>query len=119
MRRDCLQSWQLWQFWQSSGLVVAGSSGRLKVDAHFGLGPRTMFQFFQTWGFHVPGKAEHAEHADAVPVDIEFIPGKSVTRRLWVRVVVVMPAFAEREHGDPEAVARGVRGEEAALAPHV
>ena len=36
-----------------------------------------------------------------------------------MRVMVVVPAFAERHHRDPEAVARIVAGLEAALAPEV
>ena len=36
-----------------------------------------------------------------------------------MRVVVVVPAFAEGDHGDPPVVARIVPGVEAALAPQV
>jgi hypothetical protein len=69
--------------------------------------------------FDVPGEAEEAEDGDAVPVGIELIPGEAVTGGLGVGVVVVVPAFAEGEEGDPEAVAGGVGGVEATRAPHV
>ncbi len=39
--------------------------------------------------------------------------------RLRDGVVIVMPALAEREHGDPEAVSGSIAGDEALRAPHV
>src|SRR5260370_36326871 len=53
------------------------------------------------------------------PGYVEFIPGQSVARRGWMRVVIVMPAFAEGDEGDPPTIARVVACVEAALAPHM
>src|SRR5262249_41613622 len=39
------------------------------------------------------------ERPNAYPGEIEFPPGNTVTRGLGHGVVVVVPAFAEREHG--------------------
>ena len=64
--------------------------------------------------FYIPGEAEEAEDGDSVPVGIEFEPGEAVTGGLRVSVVVVVPAFAEGEESNPEAVAGGVVGGESA-----
>jgi hypothetical protein len=81
----------------------------------FGLGEGGM----EFVGFDVPGQADEAECGDAVPVGVELVPGEAVARGLWMGVVVVVPAFAEGEKCDPEAVAGGVRCGEAARTPHV
>src|SRR5579862_65986 len=52
----------------------------------------------------VPGETEGAQDGDAVPVHIKFIPGEAVTRGLRCEMMIVVPAFAEGEHGHPEAV---------------
>jgi len=59
-------------------------------------------------GLYVPGQAEQAQGGDAVPVGVELVPGQAVARGLGMGVVVVVPAFAEGEQRDPEAVARRV-----------
>jgi hypothetical protein len=56
-------------------------------------------------GFDVPGQVEEAQRGDAVPVGVDLVPGEAVAGGLWVGVVVVVPAFAEGEKRDPEAVA--------------
>jgi hypothetical protein len=65
------------------------------------------------------GETEFAEDPDAVVVDVELIPGESVTRADGVGVVVVVPALAAGENGDPPVVAGVVLGFETALAPEV
>ena len=65
------------------------------------------------------GEAEFAEDPDAVVVDVELVPCETVTRADGVGVVVVVPAFAACEYGDPPVVAGVVFGFEAAFAPEV
>ena len=65
------------------------------------------------------GDAEQAEEPDLHPGGIELVPGQPVPRRGGVRVVVVVPALAEGEEGDPPVVARIVVRLEPARAPHV
>jgi hypothetical protein len=60
-----------------------------------------------------------AEQPDAVVVDVELVPGEAVAGADRVGVVVVVPAFAAGEQGDPPVVAGVVLGLEAALAPEV
>jgi hypothetical protein len=64
-------------------------------------------------------EAELAEHPDAVVVDVELVPGEAVASTDWMGVVVIVPAFAAGEDGDPPVVAGVVLGFEAALAPEV
>jgi hypothetical protein len=65
------------------------------------------------------GEADFAEDPDAVVVDIELVPGETVTCADWVGVVVVVPALATGEDGDPPVVAGVVLGFKASLAPEV
>ena len=64
-------------------------------------------------------RPKHAQGADAVPVRINFIPGNAVARRLRDRVMIVVPAFAERQDRDPETVRGVIAGQEALRPPHV
>jgi hypothetical protein len=41
------------------------------------------------------------------------MPGKTVTRRPWRCVMIVMPSFAKREHGNPEVIGRRIARQEA------
>ena len=65
------------------------------------------------------GEAELGEEPDAVVVEVELVPGEAVAGADGVGVVVVVPAFAAGEQGDPPGVARVVLGVEAARAEHV
>lgn len=65
------------------------------------------------------GETEFAEDPNAVVVDIELVPCETVACADGVGVVVVVPAFATGEHGDPPVVAGVVFGFEAAFAPEV
>ncbi len=64
-------------------------------------------------------EAEFLHQPDAVVVDVELVPGEAVAGADGVGVVVVVPAFAAGEDGDPPVVAGVVLGLEAALAPEV
>src|SRR5947209_2630561 len=62
---------------------------------------------------------EQLECADAPPVDIYLVPSEAVARRARVRVVVVVPPFAERHQGDEQVIGRVVGGLEPPRPPHV
>src|ERR1035437_9489390 len=47
------------------------------------------------------GHAENLQHLDQQPTRVELVPGQPVTRRSRVRVVLIVPAFAEADHRDP------------------
>ena len=59
------------------------------------------------------------QRADADPVDVELVPGQAVAGAGRVRVVVVVPAFAEGQQRHPPVVGRVVARLEAARAPQV
>ena len=49
----------------------------------------------------VPRKADRLQSANAVPIQVDFIPDNSVTRVLRNRVMIVVPPFAESKQRDP------------------
>src|SRR6516164_6192233 len=105
-------------------LIVPGSCWRKRFDRNRRNRQTQLFLLFlhqprKFWCFHIPSQAEHAENADAVPVHVAFVPCQSMTGRLGMGMVIVVPAFAERQHGYPEAVLRGVSSNEALPAPHM
>lgn len=65
------------------------------------------------------GQTHLFEQPDTVVVDVELVPGEAVAGADGVGVVVVVPAFAAGEDGDPPVVAGVVLGFEAALAPEM
>ncbi len=65
------------------------------------------------------GQAHLCEQPDAVVVDVELVPGEAVARADRVSVVVVVPALAAGDQGDPPAVTRVVTRLEAACAVEV
>lgn len=67
----------------------------------------------------VPREVEQTQCSDAIPVQIEFIPGEAMARRLRVCVMVIMPAFTESEHGDPKTVPGCIVGGESPRSPHM
>ena len=85
-------------------LVDAGGPGVLGV-------PLRNLDFF--------GEAEFLEEPDAVVVDVELVPDEAVARGDGVGVMVVVPAFAAGEQGNPPGVAGIVLGFEAAGADEV
>src|SRR5579862_7772729 len=62
-------------------------------------------------------KAELFQRPDAVPVEIELVPGKPVPRGYRMCVVIVVPALAKRKERNPPAVRRKVACLIAARAP--
>ena len=60
--------------------------------------------------FDIFGPAEAFENADGDPVHIELIPFSAVSRRGRPHVVIIVPAFAERQDGDEPVVGREIAG---------
>ena len=54
-------------------------------------------------GPHVPDEPDRAEQLQREPGEVELVPGKAVARRGRMGVMVVVPAFAEREERHPPA----------------
>src|SRR5271156_377525 len=67
----------------------------------------------------LPREADLLKQPDAVPVRIDFIPLQAVARGNRMRVVIVVPAFAPGQQGDPPAVGGKVARGKAARAPGV
>jgi hypothetical protein len=74
---------------------------------------------FKPGRFDVPGQSERAQGPNAPPVHVDFIPRVAVARGLRVGMVIVVPAFAKRKNGHPEAICRSVAGIEALRSPNV
>src|SRR5690349_6582502 len=68
---------------------------------------------------NVTSEAKHSQSANAIPVQVDLIPSQAVTGRLGNSVMVVVPAFAKGQQGDPKTVFGSVVGEEATRAPHM
>lgn len=82
--------------------LVAGGSGVCRVE----LGDLNLFC-----------ESEFGEQPDTVIVDVELIPGEAVARADRMGMMVIVPAFAAGEDGDPPVVAGIIAGLKAALAP--
>ena len=52
----------------------------------------------------VPSQADRSQSADAVPVQIDFIPNNPVTRRLRNGVMIVVPSLAEGKQRHPKTI---------------
>ena len=58
-------------------------------------------------------------YANAPPVEVNLVPRKSMPRRGWVSMVIIVPPFAKGQQRDPPIIPRIIVGNEAARAPHV
>src|SRR5690348_9424714 len=65
------------------------------------------------------GEAKPLQHGDLNPGAIEFVPGKAVTGRGGMSMVVVVPAFSGGQKGNPPVVAGVIARGKTALAPHM
>src|ERR1700674_4645301 len=65
------------------------------------------------------GDAQEFEDSDLNPGRVELVPSQAVAGRSGMRVVVVVPAFAERDQRNPPAIAGIIAGFKAAVAPQV
>src|SRR5258708_24453994 len=75
--------------------------------------------FWQPLQRNVPSQSDRAQGPDPVPVWIDLVPGKAVSRCLRNCMMIVMPALPKSKNGYPEAVGRGIARQEALRAPHV
>src|SRR5436190_18172849 len=67
----------------------------------------------------VAHQAQHLQHAQPVEGEVELPPAEALARAAREEVVVVVPAFAEGQQGQPGVVAAVVAGGEAAASPAV
>lgn len=91
-----------------------GSLGRDRTRAHSGL---PMVHKFVS--LDISRKTERAQSANTIPIQIDFVPCKTVTRGLRNRVMIVVPSFAEGKQGDPKTVFRCIVRQETPRSPHV
>ncbi len=49
-------------------------------------------------------QSEELHDANAPPVEIDLVLGKSMARRGWIRMMIVVPAFAKSQQRDPPTV---------------
>jgi hypothetical protein len=70
-------------------------------------------------GVDAGGEAEALHGADGVPVEVDFVPQHAVARGNRVGVMVVVPAVAEGDEGEPPVVGGGIARVEAARSPDV
>ena len=56
---------------------------------------------------------------DTPPVDVDLVPGDSMSRGSWVGMMVIVPALAKGQQRDPPVVLRIITRGEPARAPHV
>src|SRR5271165_4309355 len=69
--------------------------------------------------FHVLGKTQKLQRPDGAPGDVQLIPSQTVTRRRWMRMMVIVPALAERYQRNPPVVLRVVARRESFPSPQV
>src|SRR6185437_1002950 len=61
-------------------------------------------------GLQVPDDADEGHELQQVKRDVEFPPIKTLAHRRGVMMVIVVPAFAQGDDGQPHIVAAGVAG---------
>ena len=93
-----------WMELRRAVLLCAGRFGVLGIE----LGHLNFF-----------GETNLGEEPDAVVVDAQLIPGETMSCADGVGVVIVMPALAAGEQGDPPGIAGIILCFEAAAAKHV
>src|SRR5580700_135775 len=89
-----------WRWWRSE-----------HVFRHAAISPLGALNLF--------GEMEFVQNPDTVPVEVHFIPAQAVASGSRMRVMIVVPAFAEGDHGDPKIVGGRVARNETARAPEV
>ena len=58
----------------------------------------------QTDQFDRSREPQKQHNANSPPVDVDFVPGKSMARGSWVSMMVVVPAFTKGQQRDPPVV---------------
>src|SRR5207302_2512584 len=69
-------------------------------------GCRSLWMGFgvQLVGLDVPCQAQLSQRANAIPVNVKFVPGEAMARRHRMRVMIVVPPFAEAQDRHYEIV---------------
>jgi hypothetical protein len=71
------------------------------------------------WAHNFPRQTKLLQYTYDQEYPIEFPPAMTMSRRPWVRMVIVMPAFAARQGSDHPVVATFVIGLICAVAPQM
>jgi hypothetical protein len=77
-------------------------------------GSRVGVQVREFVALNIVREAEGSQSPNAIPVHVNLIPSQAVTGGLRNSVMVVVPAFAESQQGDPKTVLGSVVREEPA-----
>ena len=80
--------------------------------------PQGLFQVGKPYALDVPGQTELLQRPDAVPIEVNFIPLQTMARETGMRVVIVVPAFAQCQQRHPPAVAWKDRASVKRREPH-
>ena len=67
----------------------------------------------------LPCQPQLLKHPDTVPVQVDLIPFQTVSRRGWMRMMVIVPAFSECQQRNPPTISREVTRGKAAGTPAV
>ncbi len=76
-----------------------------------------MRYLFFTYQSDVLCQTEQLQRADAIPVEVDFVPRQAVFGSARMRVMIVVPAFAKGKQRHPPAIGRIVASQEASRAP--
>jgi len=63
--------------------------------------PKTLSQTYQ---FDRSREPQKLHDANSPPVDVDFVPGKSMARGSRVSMMIVVPAFTKGQQRDPPVV---------------
>src|SRR5579863_5010713 len=69
--------------------------------------------------FEIGSESDALQNVDQNPGVVDLVPGQPVANRCWMGMVVVVPAFAKRQCGNPPVVPRVVARGKPASAPHM
>src|ERR1043166_2585880 len=65
------------------------------------------------------GESQQLKHANAPPVEVNFVPAQTVPGRGRMSMMIVVPSFTKRQQRYPPTVPRVIVGLEALRAPHM
>ena len=68
---------------------------------------------------HIPGQADEAQKLNGQIGNVEFPPAMAMRRAAWLRVMIIVPAFAIAEEADQDVVAAILIGGIIAIAPQM
>src|SRR6266576_63837 len=76
-------------------------------------------EFGQAHQLYACRQPQKLHRANAPPVEVDFVPGKSMPRGSWVCMMVVVPSFTKGQERYPPVVGRIIARSKPAPAPHV